>query len=583
MSNAVARSLAQIEPAARVDIIGTSQASDFGATNLSFGAMHKLAQLFPARFRNMAVNGAMAVKPGAAGQVAGTGLSEGGWGWVYSQYPNTEKTSGINTTVGAGGWSAGATGSLLVVSSANTGAYVGQAYVVGRGGNAEVLYLAGSADGTHVAFDSATVNAHSAGDPVVAIPDHWAAAKQVGFIDYGINDAAKMGMTTFATAFPHAFRAILSRFFQCAVWEDTSALVRQTSGSWSSVTGVTAGFASGTSYLSTTGATAQLTLDFPPVPAGATLVAGFLTEATGKGALFDLVLDGGSTVQHDTRNINGFDSGSTRAATGMWMPSVYRFKNVTGAAHTVTVTVNTLNTTAYFDFMGVEAPEWPPLLGGLQMRFPSYSLYSGWPYTPADADVTTMNTAINSVCDEFSGVIGRVDKDAVIQKQRKFFSSDGAHLNDWGHTENGVLIAKALNSTAVPLRNLVWQDPVDQRGWYNLTAQGASFGTPFQNSWVNYSTADEPAGWYKDIGTGLVVLRGAIKNTAATTVPLTAIICTLPVGCRPAYTKDFVCASQSGATTVQVRPTGDVILNANGPVGPTSYINLSTISFFAEQ
>lgn len=571
-----------IEPVGRIDILGHSQMAEGGATNISYGSMHKLAQMWPARFRNLAVGGGQAHRPGAGGPLTGGQTSEAGWGYIYDQYKCRERNTGLNTTLTGAGISAGQGIGVSTEIGSNSGWSVGQPVMVGRGATAEIAYVASSADATHVAFYQAFVNAHAAGEPVVAVPDTWVAARQFAIVEYDWNDAAKLGMTTWQTAFIHAYRAIMARFRTVCAYPADSVLVRETVGTWTE-TAAAAGFGSGGNYRTTTTAGNQLTCDIPVNFPGGTVVLLFLVPPNGDGANWTISVDGGAGVTFDTRNTNGFANGSTRAATGVWGPCVYRIKGLAAGAHTITVTATTITGTAYFDGFEIEAPEPPPQLVMLPVRLYHYGLYAGWAYQPVDADQATMATAIRSLIAEFDSTVVEVDPEPVINKQFKYFiGQDGAHHNDNGHAEKAILLIEKIRSQTIPLRNLILQNPVDTKGWYPIGAAGSGTPAELQNNWVAWSTTDVQPGYYKDIATGIVFVRGAVKLTGATQNPF-LVICTLPVGHRPANDMDFVVATSYGPQVLRVSAAGFVSLMAGvGSGGTLSYVSLN-FSFEAEQ
>src|SRR5205085_11680536 len=60
---------ADVESFGRIDVIGHSLMAEggVGPFGMSAGSMHKVVNQFPARFRNLALGGALAVNPGTAG------------------------------------------------------------------------------------------------------------------------------------------------------------------------------------------------------------------------------------------------------------------------------------------------------------------------------------------------------------------------------------------------------------------------------------------------------------------------------------------------------------------------------------
>lgn len=91
------------------------------------------------------------------------------------------------------------------------------------------------------------------------------------------------------------------------------------------------------------------------------------------------------------------------------------------------------------------------------------------------------------------------------------------------------------------------------------------------NSWVNYGSGFNIAGYIKDIF-GFVHLRGLVRNGSG-------VIFTLPAGYRPAYRQ--LCAVQSWDTIgrCDVDTSGNVIFSA----GNNGWFSLDNVRFLAEQ
>ncbi|WP_421883300.1 hypothetical protein [Methylibium sp.] len=91
------------------------------------------------------------------------------------------------------------------------------------------------------------------------------------------------------------------------------------------------------------------------------------------------------------------------------------------------------------------------------------------------------------------------------------------------------------------------------------------------NSWVNFSAAFNPAGYFRD-QFGIVRLRGLVKDGSAAN----AVIFTLPTGYRPAFQTMFAVISGSILGRVDVLANGDVQMISGGSVG---FVSLDAISF----
>lgn len=96
----------------------------------------------------------------------------------------------------------------------------------------------------------------------------------------------------------------------------------------------------------------------------------------------------------------------------------------------------------------------------------------------------------------------------------------------------------------------------------------------FENSWTNFDLSlDTRARFWKD-PMGLVHIEGTL---AAGTVPAAAF--TLPAGYRPAFSHRFSAVSNTGASRVDIAPTGQVVPTTGG----NTFFALGHIVFKQEQ
>lgn len=107
----------------------------------------------------------------------------------------------------------------------------------------------------------------------------------------------------------------------------------------------------------------------------------------------------------------------------------------------------------------------------------------------------------------------------------------------------------------------------------------ASWTVPtLTNSWVPYGAPfASPA--YRKLSSGLVILRGAVKNGTIGVSTAQAVF-QLPVGYRPASGTTWAAqvAGDSGNTVIRVDSSGYVI----PAVGLNSYVSLDVVNFYAE-
>lgn len=257
---------------------------------------------------------------------------------------------------------------------------------------------------------------------------------------YGQNDLPMLGPSASDQApFLHAMRAMISRLCCAQVWQDSHASVTKT-GTWSTVTSRTTN--GGSSRIKTIAAdNGSLTIAIPDdVPAGYTFVAFFVTESDGSGANLNVTMSGASAVQHDTRNINGFQYGSTRGATGKAGISAKRITVGSGTGRTVTIAAvdaGSISTSWSFDSWGIEASPEPLVIVGGLIRPIDYSLWPNWPFGQsqgvADSDVVNWNSRLEAVVDEFGDGVIWWDADEALDKDAALFDTDKTHQNELGH------------------------------------------------------------------------------------------------------------------------------------------------------
>lgn len=98
--------------------------------------------------------------------------------------------------------------------------------------------------------------------------------------------------------------------------------------------------------------------------------------------------------------------------------------------------------------------------------------------------------------------------------------------------------------------------------------------TAFENSWVNYGSTNQTAGYVKD-AFGFVHIKGCVKNGSG----IPTVIFTLPAGYRPTSNESFVVETTGSALGACFVQTNGTVIASYG--GGTSYFWLSGITFYA--
>lgn len=146
---------------------------------------------------------------------------------------------------------------------------------------------------------------------------------------------------------------------------------------------------------------------------------------------------------------------------------------------------------------------------------------------------------------------GKVGLTAVNGSSAHFMRADGAPPIDQAITPTWT--GTHTFSTAPVINGMSWAAPTLLNSWVN-------FGSPYNN-----------AGYYKD-PTGRVFLRGLVKSGSSSS----AIICTLPVGYRPANTCVLAGVANNALCELYVDSSGNVYANSGGS---TTWTSLDSVSF----
>ena len=159
-------------------------------------------------------------------------------------------------------------------------------------------------------------------------------------------------------------------------------------------------------------------------------------------------------------------------------------------------------------------------------------------------------------------------------------------IYDWDYDKNvtfpnNVSISGALTLNGKPagrvhVQSTAPSSPADGDLWVDTSTPTWTAPT-FQNSWVNYGSEWNSAGYYKDAN-GVVHLRGLVKSGSI------GAIFTLPAGYRPTATWLFICASNSSATPpgyarVDINTSGSVSLNTYSANSNNGWVSLDGITF----
>lgn len=104
-----------------------------------------------------------------------------------------------------------------------------------------------------------------------------------------------------------------------------------------------------------------------------------------------------------------------------------------------------------------------------------------------------------------------------------------------------------------------------------IWTEGIWIAPTLLNSWVNFGSGYNPAGYYKD-ALGVVHLRGMLKN-GTFAVPMFV----LPAGYKPAYTETFVAISGGAVGFVNVGADGQIVPVA----GINTFFSLDGMTFHA--
>lgn len=87
---------------------------------------------------------------------------------------------------------------------------------------------------------------------------------------------------------------------------------------------------------------------------------------------------------------------------------------------------------------------------------------------------------------------------------------------------------------------------------------------------------------FTKLASGLVVMKGLVKNTSGASKPSGSVIGTLPAGYRPTNVLRIACSSAGfPGDPIDVQPNGNLVTNFAVP--NTEWASVSSIIFLAEQ
>lgn len=141
----------------------------------------------------------------------------------------------------------------------------------------------------------------------------------------------------------------------------------------------------------------------------------------------------------------------------------------------------------------------------------------------------------------------------------KFFVDDPSSFFSFGETSDDGTFKEKFRLPALDGGIEAWMSPT------------------LQNSWVNFGGGFDGIGYRKNFS-GIVWLRGLIKDGIPSTTPPTNVLFTLPEGYRPPNSKLFLSFSNGVPIVIGVNGANGNVVVDSGTVSPT-YISLENISF----
>lgn len=242
------------------------------------------------------------------------------------------------------------------------------------------------------------------------------------FMYWGINDAILASGDTartanIYTAFPHAFRSMVS-FFQSAVFYDYADAAWTYSGG----TNVAAtGVARGAGYRNYTVDGSYQTMTIPSDFAGGVIQVWTNGRTVGSGGTVTVNIDS-EDVDEFTTLSQGLAGTAVSMCRRLHVPSDY-------AGTTLKLTASDITGAVQVQGMAIESDTWVPISVANINRWLSYT--GGW-QTITDEVVRLFNEDLKSVVEEFPSSVQIADVDTTINKNADLMATDGGHLNAYG-------------------------------------------------------------------------------------------------------------------------------------------------------
>lgn len=260
----------------------------------------------------------------------------------------------------------------------------------------------------------------------------YEARRDAAVLFYGANEFF-LGSDPSAAAwdpFERTLKTVVSRLRASSVFQyDHSSI--STTGTWTNQTAdaAAAKMCSGAGYKRTTSSSGQVSIAVPADYGGQPIALMFLSDASARGARWDCKVDGGATVQVDTRGSH---------PSGLyWTPAIFRVTGLAAGAHTITATVSALDTYGYFNCWWIEG-EIPPAIAVCNV------VDDG---DRTNAQAVAANNRITAALSGFDSKVFVVDLKSAISTSDL---SDTVHFNDMGCGKAAAAIVdgfEALNRT----------------------------------------------------------------------------------------------------------------------------------------